>query len=161
MTKRNDFLSRITPPGISLRMHGYMLVIGNLVCLLFSSSFVGRLMNAYEMLYRFSGGNRVLIEGAVMPRFGELLGNSSLLFFLLSAMLLLLSIHHYVYYFRESKSIYLMKRLPKRGVILKQVFLFPLCLSVVTLLFCFFVHGIYLAVYFLVTPDGCLPSSLF
>ena len=159
--ERNDLLSRIIPPGISLRAHGYALVIGNLVCLLFSSSFVGKLMSAYEKLYRFSGGKKVLVEGAVMPRFGTLLGEGSLLFFLLSAVLFLLCIYHYTYYFRGSKSIYLMKRLPKRGVILKQVFLFPLCLSGVTLLFCFFVHGVYLAVYFLVTPDGCLPSSLF
>ncbi len=161
MTKRNDFLSRITPPGISLRTHGYMLVIGNLVCLLFSSSYFGRLMSAYEMLYRFSGGKRVLVEGAVMPRFGELLGDGSLLFFLLSAMLFLLCVYHYTYYFHGSKSIYLMKRLPKRGVILKQIFLLPLCLSIMTLLFSLLVHGIYLAVYFLVTPVLCLPSSLF
>ena len=60
--ERNDLLSRIIPPGISLRAHGYALVIGNLVCLLFSSSFVGKLMSAYEKLYRFSGGKKVLVE---------------------------------------------------------------------------------------------------
>lgn len=157
--RKSDFLSRISPPGLSLKTHGRLFVIGHLVCLLFATSFIGNYYMAYSALYTFKAGKRILIENAVIRPFGELIGNGPFLYLLLAALLLLLSIYHYVCFYRGSRSIYLMKRLPERGEILKRVFVLPLLLALFTLLTAVFLYGICLVAYLVITPDACLPTS--
>lgn len=122
-----------------------------------SLSFFGDLYRAVGVLYEYQNHRRVLRENAVAASFGHLVTGHWGLYVAFVLFLTATMIYHYFYYCQETKSIYLMRRLPQRGVLFKSCVKGPLlglgigaaALAVLYLLY----YGIYL----LVIPAQCLP----
>jgi hypothetical protein len=97
----------------------------------------------------------VLRADARMPSFGALMGESRCCLLYLPVLLLsfVLIALHLRYYYRGSKSIYVMKRLPRR-LLWRQVLTLPLCGVVFSLLWVGGLSLLDLALYFAITPTS-------
>ena len=146
------------PPGYPYREErnaaGVLLGMG----MVFSLRFFGRLHNAVEALYymdRIRG--RTLRPGETAEPFLALAGSSAGFFLPLYLFLTAMMLYHYFYYHRETKSIYLVRRLPEKGFLRKSCVRMPLLgmgvgAAVMTVLFLLY-YGIYL----LSIPAECMP----
>lgn len=115
------------PPGYPYREErnaaGILLGMG----MIFSLRFLGRLHSAVEDLYytnRIYG--RTLRPGGVADSFLTLAGSSAGFFLPFYLFLAAMMIYHYFYYHRETKSIYLVRRLPEKGFLRKSCVQMPL-----------------------------------
>lgn len=158
-------LSRHAPPGIDLEPEKWVFGIGTVAALFYSFGFFSRYQTAVNALYRRVGGvgssERVLIEGAVMPRFSSLLGDFWLGFAILAACMLGMIIYHYAYHRQGSRSIYLMKRLPNRWELHRRCLTIPVAAALICALSVLLLTAVYFAVYMLATPSQCLPAIRF
>lgn len=149
------------PPGYEYEMErntaGLLLGIAAALSLQYFAS----LKDAYEMLYyvdRFF--ERKVRPEAVAASFGQLAFPYGSLFLPYFLFLAIMMVYHYLYYYRDTKSIYLMRRLPERGVLVKSCVQAPLlgmaagALSMAAL--CLLYYGLYL----LVMPGECMPRFL-
>ena len=122
-------------------------------------------------LYRFQGAKEALYipgpdmlpvldpEARIAP-FPQIFGNALFGFWVVALCLLLLPIFHYLWHGQGSKSIYLMRRLPRRSELWRRCLAGPAVLlgltllaGALTLLLCF-------ACYRSLTPAGHLPEDL-
>ena len=120
-------------------------------------SFLYKYINARNALFVYRYGNvKTIMEGTVMRPFEELLENTMDGFLIFLAVMILLILLHYMSYYKDSKSIYLMKRLPDKWELYRRCIVVPfaaIVVGVITALACWMLYyGIYL--YF--TPAQCL-----
>ena len=156
----NSFLKRYSPPGMDITHEKSWLIGGLPVGILWSFVFFFRYADAYEELFTRSGGEQVLKPGAVIQPFDEIMGPSLLALVLVAFIMLQFLFHHWFYFYQGSRSIYLMKRLPQKGELVKRILILPvlaffICMAVLVL-----VRFLYFGVYLLVTPDSCLPANV-
>ena len=92
-----------------------------------SLRYFGKLREAVEWLYYVDGdrGRVLRPDGAAKP-FLELAGEYGGLFVPYFLFLAIMAAFHYAYYHRETKSIYLMRRLPRRSVLVASCVRAPL-----------------------------------
>lgn len=119
--------------------------------------FFRRLSQAAEALYEYTDRRRVLRKDAVAVPFEQLVTNHWALYVPLVLFLTAMMIYHYVYYYRETRSIYLMRRLPRRGVVLKSCVSGPLLGLGMTAVILAMLYLLYYGSYLLVIPGECLP----
>lgn len=157
---RKEYPERFTLPGYDPddseknTCYGF-LVFSVLVSLVF---FIGRYSNARDRLYykNYETGEKFLWEGAVMTDFAEVLGWSLRGLFITAAICLTYILVRYNYLNKESKSIYLIRRLPRRGELFRRCAAVPLCRAAICLICAFALLVLYYAVYMIATPDQCL-----
>ena len=149
-------LSRHAPPGYELKPELDFFAWGLVLCALCSLAFCFRLDDAIRALYRWDGVNRTLYPGVSMPDYRTLLGGWPFLFVLHAAAMLSFSVLHYASHYRGSRSIYLMRRLPKRWELHRRCLTLPLFFAAMSLLALLLLIHLYLAVYLIATPDVCL-----
>ena len=155
--KFSAFLGKNMPPGKKTErwVKGY--VIGLTISLLRSFDFLMDYHNAYENLFQWSGGDKkVLWQGAIMPDFVEILGESLGWFFGYCILFLAAVVWNYLYYYQDSKSIYLMKRLPNPLELHRRAWTLPLIAVGTTILFSFVVLVLYFGIYMIFTPEECI-----
>ena len=102
----------------------------------------------------------VVREGVMMQDFWQLLhvDFDSLDGFLLFYMVMLgLMVYHYLYYYQDSKSIYLMRRLPDRWEMHRRNVVLPLAAIVIGFLTEMVVLLLYYGIYVICTPTQCMP----
>ncbi|MBQ8815365.1 MAG: hypothetical protein IJZ85_12820 [Lachnospiraceae bacterium] len=105
--------------------------------------------------------DKVIAEGATLPSFSGMMSGIMNLFVYLMIVLLLLSALHYLYFYHESKSIYLMKRLPNRMEIHRRSLAFPMTLIAVCMVTVLLLVAIYFEIYHLLVPARCVePGQL-
>lgn len=152
-----EIMKRFAPPGMDMdrMVNGYL--TGLFLMLLFSVEYFERYQNAWRGLFYWPDeGEKVLILGAVMPDFVELLGESLRGFFLYCLVLLVVVVWNYLYYYQGSRSIYLMKRLPNRFELHKRAWVLPVAAVGITLLAALVVLVLYFEFYMIVTPKACI-----
>lgn len=159
-----DFIKRNSPPGMSMKQEICFLLIGLGASFLYSLVFFAQFARARESLYEVIGGKRVLKDGAIMEDFADLIGDTPidsvfLGFFFVAICMLGYIIYHYAYYRQGSKSIYLMKRLPKRSEIHRRALTLPFLAMLSCIVIAFAVMMIYFAFYMLATPEACLAPN--
>ena len=117
------------PPGYEYKNERNSAVLLLAIGVVLSFQFFRNLYRAVGTLnaYRDYGMSRALGEGTLeLPSFGRLvIGHWGLyvpFFLFLMAMIL----YHYFYYYHETRSIYLMRRLPERGVLIRSCVQGPL-----------------------------------
>ena len=154
---RLDDLSWYAPVGMKLHMEKTVWGLGLGASLIYSGIFLVRFADACGELYGYQGMEQVLIEGARMERFRVLLGNGLAGFAITALVMLLFSIYHYLYHFQDSKSIYLMRRLPRRWELLRRCLTLPVAAAVLSLAAAMVMQGFYFGIYLVFTPKGCLP----
>jgi len=150
------FLDDFAPPGIGTDKELSGFIGGLLGSWALSLRFFINYREARELLYHIQNGKRVLIEGAVMTDFSVVLGNSLMCFKVFCVFLLCVVVWHYLYYRSDSKSIYLMKRLPNRWEIHKRAWILPLLAIAATLLAALVVMLLYYWIYMVATPKQCI-----
>ncbi len=125
---------------------------------LLSLTFVFRYGMYRERLYytNYETGEKFLWENAVMTDFDQVL-SWSLAGFLLTAVVCLFYIGvRWNYLHKESKSIYLMRRLPQKGELFRRCAAVPLYRSAVCLVCAFAVLLLCFVIYIGATPAQCL-----
>ena len=129
-----------------------MMIMSGFCCLIYDF----RYSTARDRLYYWSGDDKVLNVQAVMPDFKDLLG-WTLGGFLIAAIVCLMFIgvrYHYLH--KESKSIYLIRRLPSRGELFRRCAAVPLYMAAICLIWAFCLLVLYYLTYMTATPDQCL-----
>lgn len=149
-------LSRHAPLGVNVssEWHGY--VAGLVVAVCYSMIFLIRYFNARANLYEWTLKGEQLIEGAIMPDFAELMDGMLLVFAAIALTMAGLAVYHYIYHYQDTKSIYVMRRLPSRWELHRRC----LTLPVVGLLLCGAAVMLLILLYFWIymgcTPEECL-----
>ena len=150
----------LTPPGVSFGKECAGVCAGAVLAALYSLRFFLSYFSARAALYETDSLTReaMLREDAVLPAFSRILGTSLRGFSVLAFLLLFVAAYHYAYHFRGSRSILLMRRLPRRFELHRRCLAVPalgllLCLAAALLLL-----GLYFLVYRFATPAGCLPD---
>ena len=149
-------LDHYAPAGINLQMERNLFLGGMIAALLWSFSFFNSFSRYKGHLFYYRGSEAILREGAIMEDFAVVLDKALWGFFLLAFCLILLAVYHYAYHYQESKSIYLMRRLPNAFELHRRCLSLPAAGIVIALLSAFVLLLIYYAVYMLATPDQCL-----
>lgn len=130
-------------------------LIGSVI---YSFSFFLNYYRAYMKLFFYDRINEefILKEGVFMERF-SLLSDGIFRGFYLGVLLLgILAICHYTYYYQGSKSIYLMKRLPDRKMLLKSCICVPVVLGIFSVVLMTVLSLFYFGFYTWVTPEECI-----
>jgi uncharacterized membrane protein YqhA len=91
-----------------------------------------------------------------MPDFIDIFEGSLGGYFILSLCMLLLIALRYAYYYQNSKSIYLMKRLPDKFELHRRCIILPVMAALSCAVIAFLVLLLYFGHYMLFTPDACL-----
>lgn len=153
------WLKERVPPGVDAGREARGILLGLLGAALCNLRFLAAYGQARDLLYQWTGTERILRPGAVLPPIRSLLGWSLYGCFLAAMAMAALAAWHWAYHYRESKSIYLMRRLPDRWEFWRRCFTLPLLgagacgLEAVALMLVNF------AVYRLCTPAGCVPPG--
>lgn len=149
-------LSRHLPPGYPGEGERTFCLTGLVVSALYSLSFFVGYFRAYSELYEYEGRRRVLRAGAVMPDFADLIDHVFLGFLILAAAMLVFAALHYAYHWQGSRSIYLMRRLPRRFELHRRCLTLPVCMMLLCAACAFGLMVVYFAAYQLFTPSECV-----
>ena len=150
------------PPGFPVNLEWQVFGLGEVLAFAVSLRFVIRLDRAVQELYRFrrlpnGEVQKFLLPGARMPFFSDLLAGTMVGFVVLALCCIALPALHYAHYYTGSKSIYLMRRLPDRGLLHRQCWTLPLFLLGLCVLTAAVLVLLYYLLYRFRTPAGCLP----
>lgn len=166
MTKKVDFwngLDHLLPPGMTnSKMLNAMLGWAFLIVLRFLldiSQVYGAVQRAQQGIEAGWDVSAPVIDYYLYPTFDSLIRFTMLLFLLMILMMLSFSFSHYAYYHRESKSIYVMHRLPSKWVIWKQCCTVPLIYAGGILLLAAVYYGAFCVAYFYFAPEGVIPEQ--
>lgn len=149
-------LTRRLPLGYPAVGECTFCLTGLAVSALWSMIFFVRYFGYRGNLYGEGSGGRVLLAGAMMPDFVELLDHVFLGFLLLAAAMLGFIAAHYAYHWQGSRSIYLMRRLPDRFELHRRCLTVPFCMMLVCAGCAFVLLLLYFAVYMVFTPSECV-----
>lgn len=152
-------LDRMVPPGLDWVAELKWLAGGLILCTVLSAIlFISRCAAAVAALYEevYRDGERVseLVEGRMMAPFSTVMQGAMAGFVFLWLVILALSVYHYLYYYQESKSIYLMRRLPGWFEIHRRSFALPAASIAASLLVVILLIPVYFGLYCLLTPGG-------
>lgn len=153
-----DF-EKMVPPGVDYKKEVRYFLCALLFTFLSSMVwFFIRFQDFHRNLYNTADrlGEQIVIEGAMMPDFKLVLGGCLLGFAVLVLCAAAGAGYHYLYYFQGSKSVYLMKRLPKRWELLKRCTVLPAMAVFICLATAFVLLLIYYWYYISNTPPECL-----
>ncbi len=98
-------------------------------------------------------------QTVAMPSFAALLGNYMIGFSVLAVLCLALIPLYYQMHYGESRSVYVMRRLPQRGALHRRCVTLPLCLAGLTLLIGGALLAFYYHQYCKLTPAEFLQSG--
>lgn len=149
-------LSRYAPPGINVRSEWQGYVAGLTVAVAYSMIYLLRYFNAREYLYEWTLKGRQLREGAVMPDFAELMDGLLLVFVAIALTMIGLAVYHYIYHRIDTKSYYVMRRLPNRWELHLRCLTLPLAGLLICGAAALIVIAIYYWIYMGCTPEECL-----
>ena len=149
------------PAGLSAGRELKWIASGWALSLLWSLNFVLRYLPHREKLFDWVGGKRVLMPGAVMTDFCELMPGLMAGFGVVAACMAVLAVYHYFYHYQGSRSIDLMRRLPNRWELWRRCLALPAAAALASGLLALVLTAVYYAVYALCTPAACLtPGQL-
>lgn len=146
--------------GKEIKWIGFGLGFGALTAVIL---FLGHYYDALEKLYwnmpaPLAGAERSPIPGAVMTPFVRLLPGCGTVFALICAVMPFLAAYHYLHHRRGAKSIYLMRRLPRRWELHRRCLSLPALGAVASLGTLGLLGIVFYGVYLLCTPAQCLPG---
>lgn len=152
-------IARWAPPGLNYKKELQSFFAALSASLIWSMGCILRIFDARYNLYERQGSASVLRQGAAMPAFRSLWRGAPVGFQLLALVMPAMALWHYLYHYRETRSIYLMRRLPDPWVLHRRCLTLPaaglLICGLAALCQLFICYGIYL----LAAPEGCLPSG--
>ena len=155
-------LTRFAPPGVDVKKELRLYLTGLGLAAFWSLGWLYRWAAALSELYiHWPDGTRVLNSERVMPWFFALMQGAPLGFALMALCMPALAVYHLLYFYQDSRSIYLMRRLPARGELLRRVLILPLMGLGGIVLTALILGLIYLGLYLVGTPESALlPDAL-
>lgn len=158
-TKLARGLARLFPPGWPWQVTAECTLGALLVCwcsavLLFLYRFDLAKMPLYA-----PGSDHVLVGSARIVPFAQIFGHALLGFWIVALCMVLLPLFHYLWHWQGSKSIYLMRRLPRRGELVRRCLAGPAALLALTLLAAALSVLLCMLLYQALTPAGHLPED--
>lgn len=152
-----EYFEAISPPGMSLRFEWSFIIVGAILSFIYSLGFLFRYANARSDLfeYRMDGGVS-LKKGAQIEPFVEILEDAPVGFLIVAICALIFIFLRYSYFHQGSRSIYLMRRLPDKGLRHRMCIKAPVLYFFMTLGACACVIVLYLAIFLIFTPIQCL-----
>lgn len=138
-----DKLRRMVPPGFPLREEVVFFRAALVVAFLWSLTYFSRLHSALFWIPLHK----------TMPTFSQLMEGRMFLFWAPILVELGYLFAHYASYYHRSRSIYLMRRLPNRGLLLSQCVTLPLLGLLTAALTALILMLIYYGVYLHFTPE--------
>ena len=158
MSEKTKWLEKYAPPGMDVgsevMWYGGVILIATLQSLI---TFLSRYGEALSMLYTTRGGKRVLVEGAIMAYFQELMSGVFVLMVIACMLTLVRISYYYIYHYQGSKMMYLMKRLPDRWEVHRRCFTLPVAGAVLIGIWAMILNMLYFTIYIICTPSQCLP----
>ena len=153
---------RYSPPGYDSRIEVRFYIIGNIIAftvsLLFFASYASERIKLYD--YDRVLKKYVLNETKTMADFTEVLNGYLLGFVFLAVIMLTFTVFRYSYYRQGSRSIYLMKRLPRKNEIHKRALPSPITAFCSCLIYALVLRILYFVLYVILTPNKCMPAGL-
>lgn len=153
-------LKSCLPPGTELKSELIVCLALWAIVVGISMSFLSEYREAYEELYWGSGSSRTLMSGARMADLDTLLAGKFIGIYVLFAGCVVLTVLHYMSFYKDSRSIYVMKRLESPFELHKRCLVLPLICLLAGILLTLFTMWIYLMIYYNFTPKECLPSEI-
>lgn len=158
MREKTKWLEKYSPPGIDVSSEVMWYIAGLIIATLQSFiAFLIRYVEELNYLYTDRGGKQVLIEGAVIGDFHNMLNGAYILMFILCVLTLARIIYYYIYHYQGSKMMYLMRRLPDKWEVHKRCFTLPVTGLVLIGIWTMILRMIYFTIYILCTPSQCMP----
>lgn len=154
--KERRWMENYAPPGIPFKQEMAYWELAMIGSTLWSMWFIVQYLESRSYLYETIAGKRVLIEGAMMPSFEDLMKGRFEVFYLVIIYCVIISAYHYFYHYQGSKMMYLMKRLPNKWEVHVRCLLLPICGSVIAVVEMLVLKMLYYAIYILCTPPECL-----
>ena len=153
------WLERRVPLGLDAGRELRWILGGIAAALLCNLRFVAAYGSSRAALYHWDGKQNVLMEGAKIAPFGELLGWSLAGCFVAAAFMAVLAAWHWGYHHRGAKSIYLMRRLPDRWELWRRCLTLPVLGAATYGMEALLLLAVDAAVYRLCTPAVCLAAG--
>ncbi len=159
-------LEGIFPPGYEYRTElGLAGALWGTAAGVSAVGFAAKLYYAIDKLYQsvpMADGayRRMLREGARVEAFAELMQWHWALWVPALVFLTALPWLHYSYYCRETRSIYVMRRLPQRGTVLRSCVLGPVLGIGIAIVTAAVLYALYYGIYCLGVPPECMPRYL-
>ena len=152
-------LERFAPPGYDLETELKFILVFSIGSLIISFSFFLHFHEAYELLFHFEEGVKILIPNALMPDFETLSRSAMASFRTNSAWVLYVIWLRYRYFKTETKSVYVMLRLPKRTEYHMRCWVMPITLSLLSFLIMIMLKALYFTYYKNVVPLPAWPPG--
>lgn len=153
----SNFLIKYSPPGMELSYEKRIFYWGMLLSAFYSFfGFFANFSIAFNKLYNYIDGKRVLNINETMQSFHSLLGRSFIGFYILATVMIGSIIYRYAYYRQGSKNIYTMKRLPQKYEWHKRALVIPIVSILICIIEILILIMIYFLIYIIVTPKACL-----
>ncbi|MCF0137472.1 MAG: hypothetical protein HUJ66_03805 [Oscillospiraceae bacterium] len=153
-------LTKLIPPGANLRSELKEVCAALCIQAALSLGFLFRYYDAVDSLYIYSFGMRMLITDAVIENVGNLLEHCLIGFWVVVGFCVILTAAHYMSFYRETKSIYLMKRLPETIELHKRCLTLPVLGILAGIILSVLLVCIYVLIYYIATPSQCLPGHI-
>lgn len=152
-------LEQFAPPGYELKSELKYFLFFTTVYMIFSFSFFLHFHEAYELLFHFEEGVKILLPNALMPDF-ETLSRSALVSFRYNSAWILCAVWlRYRYFKTETKSVYVMLRLPKRTEYHMRCWVMPITLSLLSFLIMIMLKALYFTYYKNLVPLSAWPPG--
>jgi len=152
-------LERYAPPGYELKTELSYILFLSVASLLVSFMFFLRFREAYNLLFDFENGVKVLLPNAQMPDFGTLSNAPFSSFRTLWVWTFFFIRNHYRYINVETKSIYLMLRLPNRFEYHMRCWAIPLAFILLSYLVMILLKITYFTYYLNMIPLSAWPPG--
>ena len=152
-------LERYAPPGYELKTELRYILYISVASFLVSFMFFLRFREAYNLLFDFENGVKVLLPNAQMPDFETLIKGAFSSFQALSLWISYYIWYHYRYFKVETKSVYLMLRLPNRFEYHMRCWAIPLAFILLSYLAIILLKVVYFTYYLNMIPLTAWPPG--
>lgn len=157
MLRRDIIPGKFFPPGYDYEKEQNTALFLLLVGAGLSVQYYWKLYLAVEDLYIHRDGKILLLEHATAQSFEALVAHHWIFYMPFFLFLSAMAINHYLYYCSAGKCLYLMYRLPQKGVLLKSCVQVPVFCMVAGSFLIEFLYLLYYIVYLLMVPGQCIP----
>lgn len=151
-------MEKYYPPGRELKKDLCFYRIGLWCAVGYSCLFTVEYKMSWYSLHTFGkNGKLVVIDGAMMPSFAEMVSGYLNGFYLLAILMLEAILFNYWYHRKGSKSVYIMKRLPNPWEYHKRCITLPLLGAINAIIMAGLMMLVYYGIYMHNTPAQCMP----